>query len=149
MSQFFASGGQRIGVSASASVFPMNIQDWYSLRIDWIGEWAWNWNGVLKSLIVPLHGVLFPELRLLLFLKVIRGFALNISAKTKCVCWQWEGRGREMGIDKASRTVDNCWSRVIGFMGIRKTIFLSLGGVWKFPKYNFLKSIYLFGCIGS
>ena len=27
MSQFFASGGQRIGVSTSASVLPMNIQD--------------------------------------------------------------------------------------------------------------------------
>ena len=31
MSQFFASGGQSIGVSASASVFPMNIQDWFPL----------------------------------------------------------------------------------------------------------------------
>ena len=29
MSQFFASGGQSIGVSASASVLPMNIQDWF------------------------------------------------------------------------------------------------------------------------
>ena len=57
---------------------------------------------------VPLHGVLFPELRLLLFLKVIRGFALNISAKTKSMCWQGEGWGEEIGIDKASRTVDNC-----------------------------------------
>ena len=28
MSQFFTSGGQSIGVSASASVLPMNIQDW-------------------------------------------------------------------------------------------------------------------------
>ena len=27
-SQFFASGGQRIGASASASVPPLNIQDW-------------------------------------------------------------------------------------------------------------------------
>ena len=27
MSQFFASGGHRIGISGSASVFPMNIQD--------------------------------------------------------------------------------------------------------------------------
>ena len=27
MSQFFASGGQSVGASASASVFPMNIQD--------------------------------------------------------------------------------------------------------------------------
>ena len=32
MSQFFTSGGQRIGVSASASVLPMNIQDWFLLR---------------------------------------------------------------------------------------------------------------------
>ena len=31
MSQLFASGGQSIGVSASASVLPMNIQDWYPL----------------------------------------------------------------------------------------------------------------------
>ena len=29
ISQFFASGGQSIGVSASASVLPMNIQDWF------------------------------------------------------------------------------------------------------------------------
>ena len=28
MSHFFASGGQSIGVSASASVLPVNIQDW-------------------------------------------------------------------------------------------------------------------------
>ena len=32
-SQFFAWGGQRIGVSASASVFPMNIQDWFPLGL--------------------------------------------------------------------------------------------------------------------
>ena len=33
MSQFFASGGQSIGASASASVFPMNIQDWFPLGL--------------------------------------------------------------------------------------------------------------------
>ena len=33
--QMFASGGQSIGASASASVLPMNIQGWYPLR--WIG----------------------------------------------------------------------------------------------------------------
>ena len=32
MSQFFESGGQSIGVSASASVLTMNIQDWFLLR---------------------------------------------------------------------------------------------------------------------
>ena len=35
ISQFFASGGQSIGASASASVLPMNIQDWFPLR--WTG----------------------------------------------------------------------------------------------------------------
>ena len=33
MSQFFASGGQSIGVSASASILPMNIQDWFPLGL--------------------------------------------------------------------------------------------------------------------
>ena len=32
-SQFFASGGQSIRVSASASVLPMNIQDWFPLGL--------------------------------------------------------------------------------------------------------------------
>ena len=35
MSRLSASGGQSIGVSASASVLPMNIQDWFSL--EWTG----------------------------------------------------------------------------------------------------------------
>ena len=33
VSQFFTSGGQSMGVSASASVLPMNIQDWFSLGL--------------------------------------------------------------------------------------------------------------------
>ena len=35
MRQYFQSGGQNIGVSASASVLPMNIQDWFPLG--WTG----------------------------------------------------------------------------------------------------------------
>ena len=33
MCQFFTSGGQSIGVCASASVLPMNIQDWFPLGL--------------------------------------------------------------------------------------------------------------------
>ena len=33
MTQFFTSGGQSIGVSASTSVLPMNIQDWFPLGL--------------------------------------------------------------------------------------------------------------------
>ena len=47
MSQFFASGVQSIGVSASASVLPMNIQDWF--RIDWFDLLAVQ--GTLKRLL--------------------------------------------------------------------------------------------------
>ena len=35
MSQCFAWGGQSIGISASASVLPMNTQDWF--RLEWTG----------------------------------------------------------------------------------------------------------------
>ena len=33
MSQFFVSGGQSTGISASTSVLPRNIQDWFPLRL--------------------------------------------------------------------------------------------------------------------
>ena len=61
MSQFFASGGQSIGVSASASVLPMNIQDWFPLGWTgceqhfllpqvWVGHSRWLLSG---SLYIP------------------------------------------------------------------------------------------------
>ena len=48
VSQFFTSGGQSIGVSASAWVLPMNIQDW-SFKMDWLDLLAVQ--GTLKSLL--------------------------------------------------------------------------------------------------
>ena len=36
MSLPFTSDGQSIGASASASVLPMNVQDWFPLEIDWL-----------------------------------------------------------------------------------------------------------------
>ena len=46
MGQFLASGGQSIGALASASVLPMNIQDF---KIDWFDLLAVQ--GTLKSLL--------------------------------------------------------------------------------------------------
>ena len=48
MSLFFGSGGQSIGVSASASVLPMNIQDWFPLG--WSG-WIFLQSKGLLSLL--------------------------------------------------------------------------------------------------
>ena len=47
MSQFFASGGQSFGVSASGTVLPINIQDFFSFRVYWLGLLAVQ--GTLKS----------------------------------------------------------------------------------------------------
>ena len=48
VSQFFASGGQSIGVSALASVLPMNIQNWFPLG--WTGLTSLQSKG-LKNLL--------------------------------------------------------------------------------------------------
>ena len=49
MSQLFTSGGQSIGVSASASVLPMNTWGLSSFRMDWLALLAVQ--GTLKSLL--------------------------------------------------------------------------------------------------
>ena len=55
-SQFFTSGGQRIGALASASVFPMNIQDWFPLGLaDLISLLAKGLSRVFSSTTVWKH----------------------------------------------------------------------------------------------
>ena len=49
MSQFFPSGVQIVGVSASASVFPVTIQGWFFFRMDWFD--LLTIQGTLKSLL--------------------------------------------------------------------------------------------------
>ena len=46
ISQLFTSGGQSIGVSASTSVLPMNIQDWFPLG--WTGQISLQSNGLSR-----------------------------------------------------------------------------------------------------
>ena len=48
MSQFFTSGGQSFGVSASASVLPLDIQDWFPLV--WTGWISLQSKGLLSLL---------------------------------------------------------------------------------------------------
>ena len=61
MSQFFTSGGQSIGVSASTSVLPMNIQDWFPLG--WSGWISLQSRGLLRvssNTIVQKHQFYIP-----------------------------------------------------------------------------------------
>ena len=56
MSQFFTSGGQSIGVSASASVLPMNVQDWFHLGwTDWISLQSKGLSGASSNTTVQKH----------------------------------------------------------------------------------------------
>ena len=43
-SQFFASGGQRTGVSVSALVLPMNIQDWFLWGLTGLISCSWRYS---------------------------------------------------------------------------------------------------------
>ena len=88
MSQFFAPGGQSIGASTSSSVLPMNIQNWFLLRLTgWIslqpkgfsrvfsnttdqkhqffGFWIHSWKPsiLLKSYILNICKLKFRQLR--------------------------------------------------------------------------------------
>ena len=56
ISQFFPSGGQSIGVSASISVFPMNIQDWSPLGwTGWISVQSKGLSRVFSNTTVQKH----------------------------------------------------------------------------------------------
>ena len=56
MSRFFTSGGQSIGVSASASVLPMNIQDWFPLGwTGWISLQSKGLSRVFSNTTVQKH----------------------------------------------------------------------------------------------
>ena len=56
VSQFFASGGQSIGGSASASVLPMNIQDWFPLGwTGWISLQSKGLSRVFSNTTVKKH----------------------------------------------------------------------------------------------
>ena len=65
MSQLFASGGHTIGVSASASVLPMNIEDWFPLGwTGWISLQSKGLSSVLCITTVLKHQFITAQLSL-------------------------------------------------------------------------------------
>ena len=63
MSQFFTLGGQSIGVSASASVLPMNIKDWFPLGwTAWISLQSKGLSRVFSNTTVQKHQFFGPQL---------------------------------------------------------------------------------------
>ena len=65
MNQFFASGGQSIGVSASTSVLPMNSQDWFPLGwTGWISLQSKGLSRVFSNTTVQKHQFFSTQLSL-------------------------------------------------------------------------------------
>ena len=65
MSQLFASGGQSVGVSASTSVLPMTIQDWFPLGLtSWIFLQAKGLARVFSNTTVKKHQFFSAQLSL-------------------------------------------------------------------------------------
>ena len=65
MSQFFTLGGQSIEVSASASVLPMNIQNWFPLGLTgWISLQSKGLSRVFSNTIVQKHQFFGTQLSL-------------------------------------------------------------------------------------
>ena len=65
MNQFFTSGGQSIGVSASASVLPMNIQGWFPLGYTgWISLLSRGLSRVFSNTTVQKHQFFGAQLSL-------------------------------------------------------------------------------------
>ena len=63
MSQLFTSGGKSIGVSASASVLPMNIQDWFPLGwTGWISLQSKGLSEVFSNTTVQKHQLFGAQL---------------------------------------------------------------------------------------
>ena len=89
MSQFFASGGQSIGVSASTSVLPMNTQDWSPLgHTGWISLQSKGLSRVFSNTTVQKH----------------QFFSTAAASKSLLSCptlWPhpWDSPGKNTGVD--------------------------------------------------
>ena len=80
MSQLFASGGQSIGVSASTSVCPMNIQDWSLGWTDWISLKFKGLSRLFSNTITGCLNFLFYFLNFIFEIKIGRLYDLYMAS---------------------------------------------------------------------
>jgi len=88
MSRLFASGGQSIGVSASAWVLPMNIQDWFPLGLT---GWSCSPRDSQESSLPPQFKSINSSMLSLLYgptLTSIHDYWKNLSFDYRDLCQQ-------------------------------------------------------------
>ena len=116
MSQFFTSGGQSSGVSALASVLPMNIQDWLPLGgTGWISLQSKGLSRVFSNTTVQKHQFFGT----LLFFIVQHSHPYIIIGKTIALAiWSFVGKVMSLLFNMLSRLV-------ITFLPRRKRLLIS------------------------
>ena len=103
ISQLFASGGQSTGVSASASVLPMNTQDWSPFRMDWLD--LLGVQGTLKSLLQH-HSSKASIFRRSAFFIVQLSHPYMTTGKTRALTrWTFVGKVMSLLFNMLSRLV--------------------------------------------
>ena len=113
MSQLFTSRGQRIGVSASASVLPMNIQDWFPLG--WTGWISLQSKGLSRvfSNTIQKHQFFGAQLYspTLTFILHTLGHKTSLNKfKTEIILSVFsEHNGMKLVINKKARKYTNKW----------------------------------------
>ena len=102
VSQFFTSGGQSFGVSASASVLSMNIQDWFPLGLTgWISLQSKGLSRVFSNTTVQKHQFfgaqpyLWPNSHIYPYMTTGKAIALTI--------WTFVGKGMSLLFNTLSR----------------------------------------------
>ena len=89
MGQFFASGGQIIGASASASILPMNVQDWFPLALTGLISFlSKGLSRVCFSATVQKHQLFGPQLSLWSNSHIHPWLLENHSFDYTDLCWQ-------------------------------------------------------------
>ena len=89
MSQLFTSGGQSIGISASASVLPMNTQDWTPLGwTGWVSLQSKGLSRVFSNTTVQKHQFFSTQLSSQPTLTSIHDHWKNHSLDQTDLCWQ-------------------------------------------------------------
>ena len=89
VSQFFTSGGQSIGASDSASVLPMNIQDWFPLGwTGWISLQSKGFSRVFSNTTVQKHQFFSAQFLYGPTLTSIHGYWKNHNFDSMDLCWK-------------------------------------------------------------